>query len=143
VTPLAADIHHRLTLVAAQVDNLLGDDLIDRTLLADRLKSRADQYVARLGDDHPKLAAQTAIDLASLVDLDDPTDAASPLGIAVALTFEHEAIPQAAAAQLLGVSKVRVGQLLAAGKLTPVEHDGLRMVARASVARRLAGQAQP
>lgn len=135
MNPLERDIYRRLELLVDQVDLLLGDDLVDRQLRHDRLASRARQYAGQLVGDAAKLAAQTAIDLGPLVDLDDPDDAASPLGVACALTFEQLAVSQAAAAQLLGVSRARVHALLAEGKLDRVDGN---QVTRASIARRLA-----
>lgn len=136
MTPLEQDIYGRLALALDHVEGLLGDDLVDTQLKWERIESRARQFAAQLTCDDPSEAAQTAIDLAELVDLDDPTDAASPLGIACALTFEYGFVSQSAAAQLLGVGRARVGQLLATGKLAG---DGgvPQMVSRSSIARRL------
>src|SRR5205085_5244239 len=55
---------------------------------------------------------------AALVDLDDADDARSPLGVALAAT-EPDAVPQAFAAAVLGVSRPRVVALVNEGKLAP------------------------
>ena len=134
MNPLETDICQRLELVVLQIDDLLGDDLIDRRILHDRLTARARQYAGQLTAGNPREAAQTAIDLASLVDLDDPADAASSLGIACTLTFDHGEIAATHAAKLLGISRNRLYQLIESGKIDRGPAGG---ISRASIARRL------
>ena len=74
---------------------------------------------------------------AALVCLDDPADAASPLGIAVGLR-STEAITQSAAARLLGVTRQCVTQAITAGTLQATPD---RRVYRRAVAARLARKA--
>jgi hypothetical protein len=116
MTPLAADIYGRIDRRLFAL-TCLGIDVLG-SHMAQSLLTVSDQLAAQLVGCDPNEAAQTAIDLADMVDLDDPQDAASPLGIAVALTFEGVAITQAHAARLLGCSRQRVSALRAEGKLT-------------------------
>lgn len=141
---LTRDIAHRLTGLIETVDTVLGSDLITPTgrQLVHRVHERAETYAANLTGARPA-AARAAKDLAQLVDLDDVDDAASPLGIAIGLT-RPDAVTQAFAAAVLGISRARVNVLANAGRLRIIEtDDGGRMVARADVAARLAARNQP
>lgn len=102
--------------------------------LAADLAQRMERLAADLLGDDPRVAAEAAMSAQRLIDLDDPADAASPTGIAVALTMGHATMPVEDAAQLLGLSRRRVEQLAQAGVL---ERTGWGRVSRASVARRL------
>lgn len=130
--PLTQDIADRLTARLDDVADLFGRDIADT--YGERPGEVAPVYASLLTGGDARVAAQTAIDLACLINLDDPTDATSPLGIACALTSNGE-VSQATAAAVLGVSRQRVNVLLADGKLDRADTGG---VTRASVARRLA-----
>lgn len=130
--PLTQDIADRLTARLNAVADLFGRDVADA--YGERPGEVAPVYASLLTGGDPRVAAQTALDLACLVDLDDPADGASPLGVACALT-SNGAVSQATAAAVLGVSRQRVYVLLADGKL---DRAGTTDVTRASIARRLA-----
>jgi hypothetical protein len=136
---LTRDLADRLTGLIRSVDELLGADLITPSgpELVARVRVRAETYAANLAAGGPA-AARAAKDLLQLVDLDDVDDARTPLGIAVGAT-RPDAVTQAFAAAVLGVSRARVNVLANSGRLRIVETDeGGRMVARADVATRLA-----
>lgn len=138
LTPLERDLAARLDRAAAALAALIGLDIYDG--LRPRIPIAAAALASQLVDDDRRLAAQTAIDLQGLVDLDDPADVASPVGIAVALTWAGDEVGVTDTARLLGVSRGRVYQLLDAGRLDRGADGG---VTRASVARRLAGHSGP
>ena len=135
---LTADIAGRLTQLVDAVDELLGGDLIalGGRQLVDRVAARAGRLAAAITSDDPKTRTRAAAALGQLVDLDDPADAGTPLGIAVGLTAT-DAVPQVHAAEVLGVSRARVSVLVNNGRLDLVDVDGVRQVTRASVAARL------
>jgi hypothetical protein len=138
VEDLTTDIAGRLTQLVDAVDALLGADLISAggRVLVGRIADRAGRYAAGLTGTDPKAKARAAAAVGQLVDLDDPADAGTPLGIAVGLTTD-EAVTQAHAAEVLGVSRARVSVLVNTGRLDLVDVDGVRQVTRASVAARL------
>lgn len=134
---LTTDIAGRLTQLVDAVDELLGADLIPAgPALVDRVAGRAARLAAAITSDDRKARAAAAAALGQLVDLDDPADAGTPLGIAVGLTAT-DAVPQVHAAEVLGVSRARVSVLVNGGRLDLVDVDGVRWVTRASVAARL------
>jgi hypothetical protein len=113
---LTDDIADRLDRDLFTLTGLLGGgDLYGRLL--GLVRPAAEVLAAELEGQDRRVAAQTAIDLASLIDLDDIDDAVSPLGLACMLTFEHKDISQARAARLLGVTPQRVTALLDKGRL--------------------------
>lgn len=139
---LEADLRERLGKIADTVTFLLGADLIDPRALKLRIHDRAQQYAAQLDDSDPEMVAGTACDLrrCGLIDLDNPADAASPLGILIGLTAT-DSVTQASATRILGYRyRSRVTRLLAAGLLTTSGPGRRPRVTRASVAERLAAQ---
>jgi hypothetical protein len=138
MSPLADDIGERLHLQVGALVRLVGVDVAD-LIPASRVRPAAEQLAAALCSPDHREAAQAAIDSAPLVDLDDPNDAASPLGIAIASTTGYDEVGATDAARLLRVSRARVYALLDAGRLDRGPTGG---ITRASIARRLA-QRQP
>lgn len=128
---LIADIEQRLTRRLDHLAEVFGapdprcDQAFDRALdLADRLQGNDEHDAQR--------ATRLAIDLLNEC---DPQDAASPLGITLALTcdMEHQAVSRAAAGAILGVSRGQVYNLVRAGQLQPTG----QAVTRGSLAERL------
>lgn len=135
---LETDLRARLASQTERFEYLFGSGLLDPRALKLRVYDKAAQYAAQLEDDTE--APQTARDLRFLIDLDDPVDARSPLGIVIGL-LATDSVSQLIAANLLGVGLARVKRLLRDGKLCPVPRLGRRdRVTRASVAERLAAQ---
>ncbi len=97
--------------------NLLGFDLED--LLRPRIESRAILFAAQLLGPDRRVAAQTAIDLASLLPDEIPPEWwTTPLGVAVARTYDPpQVVTQAEAARILGVTRAWVGSLVKRGHL--------------------------
>jgi len=91
------------------------------TLLRGRAQRTARMMAAQLASGDDRLAAQTVIDLAAVLPEDIPDEWwASPLGRLVAQSVGYpsaEAVSFSVAAAMLGISKTRVQQLIAAGKL--------------------------
>ena len=131
-SPLVRDIEDRLARQVSSLAVLLGTDIVEHLL--PRCHGGAERLARQVCDPDPRVAAQAVIDLARLVDLDDPACVASPLGVAVAATGVCGEVGATGAARLLGVSRARVYQLIDAGVL---ERRG-GGVSRLSIARRLA-----
>jgi hypothetical protein len=103
------------------LESNLGPDEV-WNYIRQRAAATAQMMAAQLVSGDDKLAAQTAIDLASLILPDDIPDDfwATPLGRLIAKSVGHpseEGVPYSVAAAMLGVSKTRVQQLVDAGKL--------------------------
>ncbi|HTJ66188.1 MAG TPA: hypothetical protein VL551_01540 [Actinospica sp.] len=102
-------------------------------ILRQRAAATARMMAAQLASGDDKLAAQTAIDLASLILPDDIPDDfwATPLGRLIAKSAGHpssDEVPYSVAAAMLGVSKTRVQQLVEAGKLERHPGGGITSV---------------
>lgn len=133
--------------MVARLDEFLGPDLLDddaRSAISDRAFDRAAEYADQLTGPNPNVAHRAAGHLQTLVDLNDPADAATPLGVAIASTegFEGQLISQAAAADLLRVSRQRVNDLIRAKRLEGVAkmkngRQVTQRVTRASIAKEL------
>jgi hypothetical protein len=138
---LAADIEWRLTDLIATVDDLIGlDDRATPARVAEAVTGLVDDLT---GLTTPVVDRRRAVESAGrLVDLDDPDDARSPLGIVIGLT-RVDAVTQSFAAAVLGVSRARVNVLTHSGRLVVVDVDGVRCVTRSSLAARLAGPDEP
>jgi hypothetical protein len=110
-------------------------------LIRQRARATARMMAAQLASGDDRLAAQTAIDLASLILPDEIPDDfwPTPLGRLIAKSVGHPAadeVSYSVAAAMLGVSKTRVQQLLETGKLERHPDGG---VTSASVRLRAAG----
>lgn len=133
---LAAHVHAFAALVPIVGDVVTGDAIEQSAgLLAGQL----------LGPDE-RMAAQTVIDLANVLgwDTDDPHWWRTPLGQAVAASVGHpsaEAVTQEVAAAMLGVTRQRVQQLIAAGRLSRGRAGHRSRVSMVSVRRELAERA--
>jgi hypothetical protein len=137
VEAVVADLIGRLTAVVDVVADLTGADAGG---LNRRARAAAPGLIAALTGPDPEQARSARAGLERLVDLDDPVDAGSPLGITLGRDRD-DVVTQAWAADALGVSRARVAALAGTGQLTVVEIDGTRLVSRASVADRLAARA--
>ena len=112
---------------------LLGADLAD--LLTERIWTRSKQIAEHLLSADRALAAQTVTDMAGVLPEPTPEWWRSPLGRVVGRTYDAEqAVTPTAASKILGVSRVRVHQLIDTGKLHSVPGG----VSLASVLDRLA-----
>lgn len=122
-----------------RLSTLLGGDVAD--LLLPRAEARAQLMAAELRSGDDRLAAQTVIDLTALIwpDSDPPAEWwRTPLGRAAAASVGREdtdAASYSVAAAILGVSKTRVQQLVATGKLERHPDGG---ITRTSIYLRLA-----
>lgn len=146
---IATEIHERLWVLGP----LVGQDLIELSMDAQRLRLTATRLAAQLLDDRDDggelgvhaddIAAETAQDvMCGLWPRSDPPDEwwQTPLGRAVARSVgldSSEAVSASVAAAMLGVSRGRVYQLIAAGKLDRHPDGG---VVRSDILRRLADE---
>lgn len=123
--PLAAAAEQIVDEIEARLIWRLESNLGPReyfALLREDAQATARMMAAQLASGDDRLAAQTAIDLAGLILDDDIPDDwwATPLGKLVAQSVGHptaEAVSFSVAGAMLGVSKGRVQQLVAGGRL--------------------------
>jgi len=139
MSAVAAQIREELERLLWSLVPLLGQDLDE--LFGRRPGAKADMLAEQLtsGDDH--IAAETVIDLAAAgVIPDDPGLAwwASALGRAVAASVGHPSathVSYSVAGAMLGITRGRVGQLVADGKLERHSDGGVDV---GSIRRRIA-----
>lgn len=132
------DLYLRLERLVSRAGELFGFDPYDQDKHIQAAEELACKYVAGLRDPDPEVVRQATTAIGDLVDLADPTDALSPLGLAIASHENHEGklLRQSDVAKLLGVSRQRVWDLIKAQRLDAVGKD--RRVTRTSVAAELA-----
>lgn len=115
----------------------------DFTLIRQRATSAARMLARQLASGDDRLAAQTAIDLASAILPEEIPDDwwATPLGRLVAQSVGHpsaEAVSFSVAGAMIGVSKGRVQQLVADGRLERHPDGGITSTSVRMHARRAA-----
>jgi hypothetical protein len=130
---LGIDIEQRLIARLEEDGTLLGVDLLDQ--YEPVATGAADYWSGFFSGGDPAQARSAANALTDLVDLDEPKDAASPLGVAITeALMEDKIITRAEAATILRVGRGQIHNLIRAGKLQEVPGKG---VTRGSVIRRL------
>lgn len=139
MSAVAAQIQDELERALWALVPLLGPDLHDD--YGRRPAEVAAMLAAQLASGDDRLAAQTVIDLAAagvIPDDPDPDWWATPLGRAVAASVGHPTathVSYSVAGAMLGVTRGRVGQLVAAHKLDRHPDGGVDVT---SIRRRIA-----
>lgn len=141
-TPTVDEVVAQLRSDVGAVAGALGalvDSSEDMQLLEQRIDSHAPRWAAQLLGDDDRVATRTALDLTGLLwPHSEPTLDwwSTPLGRAVVRSVGHPTatvVSYRVAGAMLGCSKQYVGQLIAAGRLTPGTTRGAKTGAMTGV----------